>query len=72
LVSSGWDKNFRRPGFKDHMLLGLSSLMDILPEAINGFALHPLDDQSTLSALTNNRAEDGFLVPQSLPSNTFM
>ncbi len=42
------------------MLLGLSSHMDILPEAINGFALHPLDEQSTLPSLTNNRAKDGF------------
>jgi hypothetical protein len=29
---------------KTTMLLGLSSLMNILPEAINGFALHPLDE----------------------------
>ncbi len=42
------------------MLLGLSFLMDILPEAINGFALHPLDKKSMLPALTNNRVEDGF------------
>ncbi len=42
------------------MLLGLSSLMDILPEAIDGFALHLLDKKSTLPALTNNRVEDVF------------
>jgi hypothetical protein len=33
------------------MLLGLSSLMDILPEAINGLELHPLDKKTTLCAL---------------------
>jgi hypothetical protein len=42
------------------MLLGLSSLMDILPEAINSFALHLLVKKTTLAALTNNRVEDGF------------
>jgi hypothetical protein len=40
---------------KTTMLLGLSSLMDILPSAINGLALHPLDANSFLPALTNNR-----------------
>jgi hypothetical protein len=58
---------------KTTMILGLSSLMDILPEAINGFMRHPLDELSTLPALTNNRGPKmGFLVLQSLPSNTFM
>ncbi len=42
------------------MLLGLSSLMDILPNAINRFAMHPLDKSSLLPPLTNNRVEDGF------------
>ena len=42
------------------MLLGLSSIMEILPDAIDGFALHPLDVESTLPALTNNKIEDGF------------
>jgi hypothetical protein len=45
---------------KTTMLLGSSSLMDILPEAINGFALHLQDKKSTLPALTNNRVKDGF------------
>jgi hypothetical protein len=34
--------------------------MDILPEAIDGFALYPLDEKSTLPALMNNRVKDGF------------
>jgi hypothetical protein len=42
------------------MLFGLSSLIVILPSAIDGFALHPLDTNSFLPALTNNRVEDGF------------
>jgi hypothetical protein len=42
------------------MLLGLSSLMNILPDAINGFAMHPLDKASLLPPLTNNKLEDGF------------
>ncbi len=45
---------------KTTMLLGLSSLADILPDAIDGFALHPLDTSSSLPALTNKRVEDGF------------
>jgi hypothetical protein len=45
---------------KTTMLLGLSSFMDILPNAINGFELHPLDEQSSLPHLTNNKIEDGF------------
>jgi hypothetical protein len=45
---------------KTTMLLGLSLLMDILPNAIDGFALHPLEPDSTLPALTNNKTEDGF------------
>ncbi len=45
---------------KTTMLLGLSSLMDILLGAIDGFALHPLDTNCRLPALTNNRVEDGF------------
>ncbi len=42
------------------MLLGLLLLMDILPDAIDGFALHPLELDSTLLAHTNNKTEDGF------------
>jgi hypothetical protein len=45
---------------KTTLLLGLLLLMDILPDAIDGFALHPLDADSTLPALTNNKTEDGF------------
>jgi hypothetical protein len=33
---------------KTTMLLGLSALMDILSDAINGFKLHPLKESSTL------------------------
>jgi hypothetical protein len=42
------------------MLLGLSSLTDILPSAINGFTLHPLDETSTFPVLVNNRPEEDF------------
>jgi hypothetical protein len=42
------------------MLLGLSSLMDILPGAINGFAMHPLNESSALPSLTNNQPKDSF------------
>jgi hypothetical protein len=45
---------------KTTMLLGLSSLMDILPSAIEGIALHPLGETSTLPVLINNRPEDRF------------
>jgi hypothetical protein len=45
---------------KTTMLLGLAALMDILPGTINGFELYPLDEQSILPCLTNNRLEDGF------------
>jgi hypothetical protein len=34
--------------------------MDILPSAIDGFALHPLDATSSLLALANNRVDDRF------------
>ncbi len=43
------------------MLLGLAALMDILPNNIDGFKLHPLEEASTLPALTNNKVEEGFL-----------
>jgi hypothetical protein len=42
------------------MLLGLSALIDILSEAVDGFELHPLDKASTLPPLTNSKVEDGF------------
>jgi hypothetical protein len=41
------------------MLLGLLLLIDILPNAIDGFAMHPLDEASLLPPLTNNKLEDG-------------
>jgi hypothetical protein len=53
-------KHLEEHNSKTTMLLGLSSLMDILPSAIEGFALHPLDETSTLPMLINNRPEDGF------------
>jgi hypothetical protein len=43
------------------MLLWLSALMDILPNVIGGFELQSLEEASTLSALTNNKVEEGFL-----------
>jgi hypothetical protein len=45
---------------KTTMLLGLQALMEILPDAINGFALQPLDENSGLPPLTSNKHEDGF------------
>jgi hypothetical protein len=45
---------------KTTLLLGLSSLTDILPGATEGFALHPPDERSSLPVLTSNRIEDGF------------
>jgi hypothetical protein len=46
------------------MLLGLSSLMDILLNAIDGFAMHLLDEASLLPPLTNNKYPN----PNSIPS----
>jgi hypothetical protein len=43
------------------MLLGLSALMVVLPNAIDGFELHPLEEAFTLPALNNNKMEEGFL-----------
>jgi hypothetical protein len=48
---------FEAQDSKTTMLLRLSSFMDILPEAIGGFTLHPLNKQSTLPASTKNRVE---------------
>ncbi len=45
---------------KTTMLPGLSALMGILPDAIDGFELHPLEEASTLPILTDNKSEDGF------------
>ena len=47
---------------KQTMLFGLSALMDILPKAINGFTLHPLDKSSTLPLFTDNNPANGFPV----------
>jgi hypothetical protein len=41
------------------MLLGLSSIMDILPGAIDAFAMHPLNKSSVLPPLTKSRPKDG-------------
>jgi hypothetical protein len=57
---------------KTTMLLGLVSLMDILPDAINGFAMHPLDDSLSLPPLTTNKPEDGFPGSAVLAFNFFM
>jgi hypothetical protein len=45
------------------MLLGLLLLMDILLDAIDGFAMHPLDKASLLPPLTNNKYPN----PNSIP-----
>jgi hypothetical protein len=45
---------------KTTLLLGLLALMVILPGAINGFELHPLDDTSSLPFLTSSCVEDSF------------
>ena len=45
---------------KTTMLLDLSALMDILPDAIDGFELHPLEETSTLPFLVSNKVKDGF------------
>jgi hypothetical protein len=45
---------------KTTMLLGLSALMDILLEAIDGFKLDLLEEASTFPILTNDKSEDGF------------
>jgi hypothetical protein len=42
------------------MLLCFSALMDVLAKASDGFELHPLDEESNLPCLNNNRVEDGF------------
>jgi hypothetical protein len=64
-------KYLKEHNSKTSMLLGMSSLMDILSVAINGFALHPLDETYLLPVLVNNRPEDGFLGLQFLLSNIF-
>ncbi len=45
---------------KTTMLLGLASLMDIFPDALDRFAVHPLDKSSSLPPLTSNKLVDGF------------
>jgi hypothetical protein len=54
------------------MLLGLLSLMDILPDAINRIVMHPLDESSLLLPLTNNRVEDNFPSSAVLAFKYFM
>ena len=51
---------------KTTMLFGLSAIMEILPDTIDGFTLHPLDAASTLPPLTNTKPDDGF------PSSTVL
>jgi hypothetical protein len=65
-------KNLEDNDSKTTMLLGLLLLMDILPDAIDGFALHPLEPDSTLPALTNNKTEDGFPGYAVLAFNYFL
>jgi hypothetical protein len=54
------------------MLFGLSALMEILLDAIDGFTLHPLDAASPLSPLTNNKPEDGFPSSAALAFKYFL
>jgi hypothetical protein len=53
-------KYLKDQDLKTTMLLGLVSLMGILPDAINGFAMHPLGKSSSLPLLTSNKLEDRF------------
>ena len=53
------------------LILSLSLLMDILHGAIDGFTLHPLDADSTLPALTDNKTENGFPGSAVLTLSTF-
>ena len=57
---------------KTKMLFGLSALMEILPDTINGFTLYLLDAASTLSPLTNNTPEDGTLSSVALAFKYFL
>ena len=52
--------------------LGLSSLLEILPKAINDFVMHPLDEGSTLPVLWNNKQEDGFLTSAAVAFQYFL
>ena len=45
---------------KTTLLLGLDAMMTILLEAIDGFALHPVDKQSSLPILISNNIKEGF------------
>ena len=54
------------------MLFGLSVLMEILLDAIDGFTLHPLDAASTLPPLTNTKPKDGFPSSAALASKYFL
>jgi hypothetical protein len=55
---------------KTTMLLGLSSLMDILPSTIDGFALHPFDVIFYLPLSPITELRTGFQGLRYLPSNT--
>ncbi len=45
---------------KTTMLMGLQAMMTIMLEAIDGFALHPVDKASHLPILTSIEPKDGF------------
>jgi hypothetical protein len=57
---------------KTTALLGLSALMDILPDTIDGFEIHLLEEASTLPIITNNKSEDGFPVSAVLAFKYFL
>ena len=57
---------------KTTMLFGLSALMEILPNAIDGFTLHPLDTASTFPPLTNTKPDDGFPSSAALAFKYFL
>jgi hypothetical protein len=57
---------------KTTLLFGLLAQMEILPGAIDGFELHPLDESSSLPFLTSNQVENGFLSSAVLAFKYFL
>ncbi len=57
---------------KTTMLFGLSALMEILLDSIDGFTLYPLDAASTLTPLINNKLKDGLPSSAALAFKYFL
>jgi hypothetical protein len=57
---------------KTTMLFDLSTLLEILPDAIDGFMLHPLDADSTPPPLTNTKPKDGLPSSAALAFKYFL